>query len=90
MENIVWCRIRVGRVWVRVRAAGSGGGTGSSEAGNLWARLAATRPQECIHLVLVVRPVTDGNGRKEKKRMMTGRELRQAWTGENKWYYRTV
>ncbi len=42
----------MGRVWVWVRAAGSGGGTGSSEAGNLWARLAATRPQECIHLVL--------------------------------------
>ena len=39
MENLVCRGIRVGRVWVRVRAAGGGRdrdrkATGSSEAGN--------------------------------------------------------
>jgi hypothetical protein len=42
----MWCGIRVGRVWVRVRAAVvDSGGTGSGEAGDLWARLAEARPQ---------------------------------------------
>jgi hypothetical protein len=51
----MWCRIRVGRVWVWVGAAAAGrGGTGSGEAGNLWARSAEAIPQECIHAVFTV------------------------------------